>query len=88
LALAAESILSLGTVLFNNRSFDVLVCPGIQLLAVKADTLPAYAKFADIWTDGFVEFIPAHPEIRGRRPGPDNAWWARKPVGQWFPAGV
>tara|TARA_Y100001951_G_scaffold96922_1_gene96171 strand:- start:1224 stop:1490 length:267 start_codon:yes stop_codon:yes gene_type:complete len=88
LALAAESILSLGTVLFNNRSFDVVVCPGVQLLAIKADALPAYAKFADMGAYGLVEFIPAHPEISGRRPGPDNAWWARKTVGRGLPAGV
>ncbi|HBO3117026.1 TPA: hypothetical protein L4R02_001271 [Pseudomonas aeruginosa] len=80
--------MSLGTVLFNNRSFDVIVCPGIQLLAIKADALPAYAELADIWTYGLVEFLPAHPEISGRRPGPDNARWARQPVGQGFPAGV
>ncbi|HCF9472382.1 TPA: hypothetical protein ACXI4O_000547 [Pseudomonas aeruginosa] len=80
--------MSLGTVLFNNRSFDVVVCPGVQLLAIKAYTLPAYAEFADIWTHGLVELIPAHPEIGGRRPGPDNAWWARKSVGQGLPAGV
>ncbi|MGU2390795.1 hypothetical protein ACSEOD_03010 [Pseudomonas aeruginosa] len=80
--------MSLGTVLFNNRSFDVVVGPGIQLLAVKADALPTYAKFADIWAYGLVELIPAHPEISGRRPGPDNAWWARNPVGQGLPAGV
>jgi len=88
LALAAESILSLGTVLFNSRSFDVVVCPGVQFLAIKADALPAYAKFADIGTDGLVELIPTHPEISWRRPGPDNAWWARSPVGQGLPAGV
>ncbi|EMX6257094.1 hypothetical protein AAHH43_001316 [Pseudomonas aeruginosa] len=80
--------MSLGTVLFNNRSFDVVVCPSVQLLAIKADALPAYAKFADIGTDGLVELISAHPEISGRRPGPDHAWWARKPVGQVSPAGV
>ncbi|MGI1038015.1 hypothetical protein ACRCQO_15795 [Pseudomonas aeruginosa] len=80
--------MSLGAILFNNRSFDVVVCPGIQLLAVKADALPAYAKFADIWAHGSIEFLPAHPEIGGRRPGPDNAWWARKSVGQGLPAGV
>ncbi|ELL4312304.1 hypothetical protein QFP33_001606 [Pseudomonas aeruginosa] len=80
--------MSPGTVLFNNRSFDVVVCPGVQLLAVKADALPAYAEFADIWTDGFVELISAHPEIRRRGPGTDDARWARKPVGQGLPAGV
>ncbi|EIU7140304.1 hypothetical protein [Pseudomonas aeruginosa] len=80
--------MSLGTVLFNNRSFDVVVYPGVQFLAIKADALQAYAKFADIWAYGLVELIPAHPEISGRRPGPDNAWWARKPVGQGLPAGV
>ncbi|MUK54237.1 hypothetical protein GNQ68_13420 [Pseudomonas aeruginosa] len=80
--------MSLGAVLFSNRSFDVVVCPGVQFLAIKADTLPAYAKFADIWAYGLVELIPAHPEISGRRPGPDNAWWARNPVGQGLHAGV
>ncbi|MCP1617476.1 MULTISPECIES: hypothetical protein [Pseudomonadaceae] len=80
--------MSLGTILFNNRSFDVVICPGVQLLAIKADALPAYAKFADIGTYGLVELIPAHPKISWSRPGPDNAWWARKSVGQGFPAGV
>ncbi|ENK3929249.1 TPA: hypothetical protein OW377_000410 [Pseudomonas aeruginosa] len=80
--------MSLGTVLFNNRSFDVVVCPGVQFLAIKADSLPAYTKFADIWAYGLVEFIPAHPEISGRHPGTDNAWWTGEPLGLGLLAGV
>jgi len=88
LALAAGSILSPGTALFNNRSFDVVVYPGIQLLAVKADALPAYVEFADMRAHDPGEFLPAHPEVGGRRPGTDNARWIGEPVGKGLLAGV
>jgi len=88
LALAAGSILSPGTVLFNNRSFDIFVRPGVQLFAIKADALPAYAEFADMRAHGPVEFVPAHPEIRGGCPGTDDTWWTGEPLGLGLLAGV
>ncbi|HBN8507575.1 hypothetical protein [Pseudomonas aeruginosa] len=80
--------MSLGTVLFNNHSFDVLVCPGIQLFAIKANALLAYAEFADMGAHGSVEFVPAHPEVRGSCHGTDDARRTGEPLGQGVFVGV
>ena len=52
--------MSLGTFLFNDGPVDVGVCPGIQLLAIKADALHPNAEFPHVRPDGFVEFCAAH----------------------------
>lgn len=57
--------MSLGTFLFNDGPVDVGVCPGIQLLAIKADALHPNAEFPHVRPDGFIEFCAAHAEVGG-----------------------
>ncbi|MDC3993151.1 hypothetical protein KGZ01_18140 [Pseudomonas aeruginosa] len=68
--------MSLGTFLFNACPVDVGVCPGIQLLTIKADALHSNAEFTHVGPDGFVEFGATHAEVGGGRTGSQDSGWA------------
>lgn len=51
-----------------------MVYPGIQIRAIKGNTLLSDANFNEIWPYLGVKAVPVHAEIEGSVPEADQSW--------------